>query len=67
VRLGIDRSDRGLCVIIEEESEALRLLAGATDDPAPGLDLVRLDRARRATAAARPVQAQAIDARPIDE
>ena len=34
MRLGVDGPDRGLGVILEEESEALRLLAGAADDPA---------------------------------
>jgi hypothetical protein len=37
VRFGVDSSDRGLRIIVEQESEALRLLAGVTDDP--GLDL----------------------------
>jgi hypothetical protein len=44
VRFGVDGPDRGLRVILKEESEALRLLAGVTDDPVPGLDLMRLDR-----------------------
>ena len=37
---------RGLRIMVEQESEALCLLAGVTDDPASGLGLMRLDLVR---------------------
>jgi hypothetical protein len=46
VRFGVDGPDCSLCIILKEESEALGLLAGVTDDSVPGLglDFMRLDR-----------------------
>jgi len=48
VRFGVDGPDCSLRIILKEESKALGLLAGVTDDPVPGLglglDFMRLDR-----------------------